>query len=151
MKRKPESKPAAPSIPEGTLPPVLAESRRPIMLGGVRRRRLMNYPGNGSAPKAHRPGTKRALVVALLTRDEGATFVEVQEGIAAAFPGGEWDDRTTFEGIKLVSTALGYSLTEDPQTAVIRATRDDEAPQERTAADLAGMLDDAGIAFKRDA
>lgn len=113
----PEPKPLAADMPE----PV-AESRRPVLVGGVRRRKLFNLPGNvGCAPKPHQPGTKRALVVALLTRPDGATFQEVQEGIAQAFPGGAWDDRTTSEGIRLIAVALGYRLEEDPQTAVIRA------------------------------
>jgi len=116
-KTNPETKPLAPDMPEP-----IQESRRPVMVGGVRRRKLFNLPGNaGCAPKPHAKGTKRALVVALLTREEGATFQEVQEGIAGAFPGGSWDDRTCSEGIRLIATALGYRLEEDPQSAVIRA------------------------------
>jgi hypothetical protein len=126
-KTTPETKPLAPDMPEP-----IAESRRPVMVGGVRRRKLFNLPGNvGSAPKRHAEGTKRALVVRLLTRAEGATFLEVQEAIAGAFPGGAWDDRTCTEGIRLISTALGYRLEEDPQSAVIRAFSNAEIPPSR--------------------
>jgi hypothetical protein len=111
-------------MPDGTpVEPVVAP-KAPAMeaIARPRGRRRFDYPGNGTGKvKPHRAGTKRALVVEMLTREGGATFLEVQEAIAAKFPGGEWDDRTCFEGIKLVSVALGYELTEDPSTAVIRA------------------------------
>ena len=93
----------------------------PVLVGQTARRRLMNFPGRAGAPKPHRAGTKRALVVEMLTRPEGATFKQVQDSVAAKFPGGEWDAKTTTEGIKLISVALGYQLTEDPQTGIIRA------------------------------
>ena len=85
-----------------------------------RRRKAINRP-QGAELKGHRPGTKRALVVALLT-GEGATFEGVQDAIAEAFPGGEWDARTAYEGITLISSLLGYALTEDPETGIIRAS-----------------------------
>jgi len=86
-----------------------------------RRRKAINR-AQGAELKGHRPGTKRALVVALLTSEEGATFQGVQDAIAEAFPGGEWDARTAYEGITLISSLLGYALAEDPETGIIRAT-----------------------------
>jgi hypothetical protein len=93
-----------------------------VLVGQTTRRKLMNFPGRSGAPKAHRAGTKRALVVEMLTRPEGATFKQVQAAVEDRFgKEGAWDDKTCTEGIKLISIALGYALTEDPQTGIIRA------------------------------
>jgi len=83
-----------------------------------RRKRIVRE--QGAALKPHRPGTKRALVIALLT-GEGATFEGVQDAIAEAFPEGPWDTRTAYEGITLISSLTGYWLEEDADTGVIRA------------------------------
>lgn len=116
-KSKPESKP---------------ESKSATPAPEHRRRVPMTYPGAATV-KAHQAGTKRALVVEMLTSPEGATFDEVREAVNARFPDGtkgrEWDVRTTMEGIKLISggatQGLGYRLIEDPATGKIRATRDE--------------------------
>ena len=101
-----EKKPVPESVPQPGVP----QARR--------RKRIVRE--QGAVLKPHRPGTKRALVVELLT-GEGATFEGVQEAIAEAFPGGAWDTRTAYEGITLIHTLLGYWIEEDADTGVIRA------------------------------
>ena len=87
-----------------------------------RGRKSFNWTSEkGTEVKQHRAGTKRATVVELLTSKKGATFVQVQEEIAKRFPGGEWNDATCYEGIKLIHSSLGYTLTQDDK-GVIRAT-----------------------------
>lgn len=56
--------------------------------------------------KPHRPGTKRACVIGLLKRPEGATWEEVMQATG-------WDRRTAYEGVKLVHSYLGYGIRED--------------------------------------
>lgn len=53
--------------------------------------------------KDHRPGTKRALVVSLLTR--GASFEEIKDETG-------WNDAQAFQGIKLINTYLGHGIQE---------------------------------------
>lgn len=107
-----------PKVPEPDPLPETPHAR----VGGTRYRRPFNYPGTGF-PKAHRPGTKRALVVELLTGPDGATFEEVQNAVAERFgTAAAWDDRTCTEGIRLISTDLGYRLTQDPASRKIRAS-----------------------------
>lgn len=55
--------------------------------------------------KDHKPDTKRATVVKMLTSAKGATFAEIQEAT-------EWSDRDCYEGIRLVHGYLGYGLRE---------------------------------------
>lgn len=55
--------------------------------------------------KPHKPNTKRAKVLEMLL--SGATFVEIQEAT-------KWDDRTAYEGIRLIHGYLGYGLKETP-------------------------------------
>mgnify|MGYP005813930413 CR=1 FL=1 len=97
-------------VPESVPQPGVPQARR--------RKRIVRE--QGAVLKPHRPGTKRALVVELLT-GEGATFEGVQDAIAEAFPGGPWDTRTAYEGITLISSLLGYWVEEDADTGVIRA------------------------------
>lgn len=61
--------------------------------------------------KPHREGTKRARVIELLSQKGGATFEEVMDD-----PKIQWDRRTTYEGIKLINTQVGYGLAENPTT-----------------------------------
>jgi len=87
-----------------------------------RTRKPMNWPPSDDGVRAHRLGTKRALVVDMLTSDEGATFSEVQDAIAENFGvDAAWNDRTCYEGIKLINAHLGYGLRQDPETGKIQA------------------------------
>lgn len=61
--------------------------------------------------KPHKPNTKRAKVLEMLL--SGATFVQIQEAT-------KWDDRTAYEGIRLIHGYLGYGLVEGPD-GVIKA------------------------------
>lgn len=54
--------------------------------------------------KGHRPNTKRAILIDLLST--GATFAECQEATG-------WDYKTCFEGMKLLNTFVGYGMEED--------------------------------------
>jgi len=72
----------------------------------VKTRKPFNWPLKGEI-KPHRGGCKRARVVELLDRKEGATFEEI-----AADPVILWDVPTCKEGIKLIHSALGYGLEE---------------------------------------
>lgn len=55
--------------------------------------------------KEHKPNTKRAKVIELCSAPGGATF----EQIMAAT---EWDERTAYEGIRLLNGWVGYGLRE---------------------------------------
>jgi len=89
-------------------------------VAAARRRKRISRPQN-AALKPHRPGCKRALVIALLT-GEGATFEGVQNAVNEAFPSERpWGTRTTTEGITLISSITGYWVEEDPDTGIIRA------------------------------
>ena len=87
-------------------------------------RKLFNWPASVAGVKAHRPISKRAFVVAHLTGpsvafpDGGATYEYIRDSC-------EWTDRDAREGIKLIHSNLGYGLTEDPTTGIIRAYRYD--------------------------
>lgn len=56
--------------------------------------------------KPHRPGTKRARVVEMLQREEGASFAEIMEET-------NWNRNQAYQGITLIHAYLGYGLTED--------------------------------------
>lgn len=77
----------------------------PVVTSTTERRVQFDFP-----KKAHqkntRQGTKRAKVMELLSRPKGATFDEVMDTIG-------WDRRTTYEGIKLLHTSVGFGLRED--------------------------------------
>jgi len=77
--------------------------KRPAQASGGTRRKRFDEPYQGFT-KPCREGTKRAKIVALLTK--GATFHECMEATG-------WDQRTCYDGIKLVHKDLGYGLTED--------------------------------------
>ena len=53
--------------------------------------------------KKFREGTKRAKVIELMTRDGGATFSELMLATG-------WDDKTAYEGVRLVNLYVGYGL-----------------------------------------
>jgi hypothetical protein len=55
--------------------------------------------------KPHRANSKRAKVIELTGRPQGATFAEIQAATG-------WDDRNAYEGVKLLHSALGYGLAE---------------------------------------
>lgn len=61
--------------------------------------------------RSHRPGTKRATTIDLLSREEGATVEEVMEATG-------WSYRTALEGIKLIHSYLGYGLREDDDSRI---------------------------------
>lgn len=63
--------------------------------------------------KEHRPDTKRATCIKLLTK--GATFDACRKATG-------WDHRTCYEGIRLLNTHLGYGLTENAN-GVIKLTK----------------------------
>lgn len=87
-----------------------------------RRRKAMNWPAKDQI-KPHRGGCKRALVVEMLTAEGGATFDEVRDAVNESFPnsGNLWNDRTCYEGIKLINAHLGYGLRQDPDSDKIEA------------------------------
>lgn len=66
------------------------------------------------APKAEqksiREGSKRSLALHLLSRANGATVTEVQN-----HPRIQWDDRTVYEGIRLLNTYCGFGLFSQPE------------------------------------
>lgn len=53
--------------------------------------------------QGHREGTKRAKVIELLSRPAGANFQEVRDATS-------WDEKTAYDGIRLIHTYLGYGL-----------------------------------------
>lgn len=62
--------------------------------------------------KGHRENTKRAKTLEKLLK--GATFEEIKQL-------NDWDDRTAYEGIRLLHIKLGYGLSQDPDSGVIKA------------------------------
>lgn len=69
---------------------------------GVGHVRPMSFAADAEQ-KSVREGTKRATVLQLLSRKNGATIGEVMEATG-------WDRKTAFDGIKLLHTAVGYGL-----------------------------------------
>lgn len=65
--------------------------------------------------KSHRPGTKRAKTIELLSRKEGASIEEVMDANG-------WDKPTALEGVKLLHSYLGYGLTEDEEQRIYLTT-----------------------------
>lgn len=61
-----------------------------------------------------RKGSKRARVLQMLQRKNGATIQEVMSDIG-------WDRKTAFDGIRLIHTKVGYGLKTD-DNGRIRAT-----------------------------
>jgi len=56
--------------------------------------------------KTAREGSKRAQVVALLSRPEGATLAEIMTETG-------WDEKNAYEGTRLVHFYLGYGMKQD--------------------------------------
>lgn len=72
---------------------------------GSKRRKRMNFPVK-SEIKNHREGTKRAMLIEMLSRKNGADFEELMEATG-------WDYKTCYEGVKLLHSYVGYGLRED--------------------------------------
>ena len=73
-------------------------------------------------PKPVRPGTKRAKILGLMARARGATFEEIKRAT-------RWDNKTAYEGIRLVRTFSGYPVTKEGDTyhvpaAVVKAAEE---------------------------
>ena len=68
-------------------------------------RKPFEYPKKDEI-KSHRPGTKRAKTIELLSREEGAKMEEIKETNG-------WNDVQAFQGVTLLHTYLGYGLNED--------------------------------------
>lgn len=87
-------------------PPHFCEDRRAgkggvTMAGKAKARRKPP-----SKPKAVRPGTKRAKVLALMQRTAGATLAEICRAT-------KWDSKNAREGIRLVQSYSGYKVSLD--------------------------------------
>lgn len=77
--------------------------------------------------KEPRPSSKRAKVLEMLTRPQGATHEEVMKAVG-------WDRITAYEGIRLLSKHNGYGLREDDKGR-IHAYKEREKKTSRTRAD----------------
>lgn len=73
---------------------------------GVARRKPFNYPVTGEEIKGHRDGTKRAKVIAAMSRAGGATIEEMMKATG-------WNYATCYRGIFMVHYDLGYGIKED--------------------------------------
>lgn len=58
--------------------------------------------------KVARAGSKRAIIVELMKRPEGASMIEIHQATG-------WDLRTAYDGITLVHKQLGYGISEDDE------------------------------------
>lgn len=65
-------------------------------------RGIFNVPADAEV-QPHREGTKRAKVLEMLGRPEGATLEEVRKA-------NDWDVKTAYDGVRLIHTYLGYGL-----------------------------------------
>lgn len=83
------------------------EHGRIHILGRPKDRKPFNLPP-GPKIKNHRPGTKRAKVIELLQRPEGASMEEIQEATG-------WNPAQAFQGVSLINSYVGYGLREDDQ------------------------------------
>ena len=97
------TKEAASPSPEASQPKkprATAEKKQPSS-GGVRLKTFRLAPRDDK----HEPreGTKRAETLRLLSRENGAKFSEIQEKIG-------WDEKTAYEGIRLINVQCGYGL-----------------------------------------
>lgn len=75
-----------------------------FITGTPKHRKPMSWPAKGEV-RDHRPGTKRAKVVEMLTRPEGATFEDIKAACG-------WNDIQAYEGIKLIHGYLRYGIKE---------------------------------------
>lgn len=90
------------------------EERAPdhfFISGTPRSRKEMYWPARDEV-REYRKGTKRAKVIEMLRRPEGATFSAIKEACG-------WNDTQAYEGIKLVHGYVGYGIRE--KDGVIRA------------------------------
>ncbi len=85
-----------------------------------------NLPFAGKV-KEPRENSKRAKVLEMLTRPNGATHEEVMKAVG-------WDRTTAYEGIRLLSKHNGYGLREDDKGR-IHAFKEREKKTSRTRAD----------------
>lgn len=92
------------------------EPNRFYISGSPRSRKELSWPPKSDI-RPHRPGTKRALAVELLTRPGGATFEEIRTACG-------WTKVQAYEGIKLIHAYLGYGISESD--GVIRAFRKED-------------------------
>jgi hypothetical protein len=95
------------------------EERTPdhfFITGAPRSRKEMSWPARGDI-REHRKGTKRATVLEMLRRPEGASFEDVKAACG-------WNDIQAYEGIKLLHGYLGYGIEE--KDGVIRAYTKEE-------------------------
>ena len=56
--------------------------------------------------REHRAGTKRAKVIAMLSRKNGATRAQLMRATG-------WDEKDLRDGLRLVNVAVGYGVRED--------------------------------------
>jgi hypothetical protein len=84
-----------------------AKAPAPAPVAEVKRTRKMNFnfPAEGKV-KPPRENSKRAKVLEMLERPNGATHEEVMKAV-------NWDRITAYEGIRLLSKHNGYGLRED--------------------------------------
>lgn len=75
-----------------------------VITGVLRTRKAFAFDAK-KEQREHKAGTKRATVLEMLTNNGGATFAQIQEAT-------KWDDRTAYEGIRLIHGYLGYGLRE---------------------------------------
>lgn len=91
-----------------------APDRRKKMIAPERRVVPLPEPEKGFsfsfAPKRsirdHMPNTKRARIIDLLRRPEGASFNEIQRATG-------WNRKDAYEGVRLVHYFVGYGLETD--------------------------------------
>lgn len=74
-----------------------------VISGTLRTRKAFDFSPKASQ-KECKPGSKRATTLEMLKGD-GATFDEVKAKIG-------WDERTAYEGIRLLHSYLGYGIRE---------------------------------------
>lgn len=86
------------------------DEARVVISGILRTRKAFSFEPK-KEQKDHKPGTKRAAVVELLRSDKGATFEQIQQATG-------WDDRTAYEGIRLIHGYLGYGIRETAEGCI---------------------------------
>lgn len=81
--------------------------------------------------KKLREGTKRETIFKLLSREKGATVAECQN-----HPDVQWDDRTVYEGIRLLNTYCGFGLFAEVEGDTYRVRIVDQATFDRLSAEV---------------
>jgi hypothetical protein len=87
-----------------------------VIVGELRTHKAFAFPPKAEQ-KTPTPGKKRAKVLEMLLRPEGATLAEIQAEIT------DWDPRTAYEGVRLIHMQLGYGLRETPDGKVFAYTK----------------------------